>query len=261
MNNIYYRSFGKGETVIILHGLFGCSDNWISIAKIISKYYNVIIPDFRNHGASSNNTTHTYNDLETDIINLISDLNIQKTSIIGHSMGGKTVMGLLHKIPKIIDKAIIIDIAPKDYILNTNELKNYTHLFFIKECKKINLENKKTSEIIKEIKHLQKEDIQLILKNIKRGNPNSWKLNLETIEKHLIEISSNNIKFRRPINKEVHFLKGENSNYINKSDLKSIKYYFPNSIIHIIPKSGHKIHIENPKFLISTINEILNVMN
>ncbi|MCT4601098.1 MAG: alpha/beta fold hydrolase [Marinifilaceae bacterium] len=261
MNNIYYRSFGKGETVIILHGLFGCSDNWISIAKKISKNYRVIIPDFRNHGASSNLPSHTYNDLETDIINLISDLNIQKTSIIGHSMGGKTTMGLLYKIPKIINKAIIIDIAPKDYLLNINKLENNKHSMFLKKCKNIDIVNKNTSELINELKHLDNDDIQLILKNIKRGKPNKWKLNIDVLEDNLSEISSNNIYLRDSSTKEVHFVKGEQSNYIKESDINSIKKYFPNSSIHVIPNSGHKIHIDNPENLFSTINQILNTMN
>lgn len=261
MNNIFYRSFGKGETVIILHGLFGCSDNWISIAKKISKNYRVIIPDFRNHGASSNLPSHTYNDLETDIINLIFDLNIQKTNVIGHSMGGKTTMGLLYKIPEIINKAIIIDIAPKDYILNLNKLEENKHSTLLKECKKIDLGNKNTSELINTLKHLEEDDIQLILKNIKRGKPNKWKLNIEVLENSLSEISSNNLYLKDSSQKEIHFIKGEQSNYIKDSDMNSIKKYFPNSSIHFIPKSGHRVHIDNPRTLLSTINQILNPIN
>ncbi|MDP4267989.1 MAG: alpha/beta fold hydrolase [Bacteroidota bacterium] len=51
--DIYFRKFGKGKPLIILHGLFGLSDNWSTIGKKLSENFEVYIPDMRNHGQSS----------------------------------------------------------------------------------------------------------------------------------------------------------------------------------------------------------------
>ena len=47
-----HKIFGKGEPLVILHGLFGSLDNWLTHAKKLSEYYQVILVDQRNHGHS-----------------------------------------------------------------------------------------------------------------------------------------------------------------------------------------------------------------
>ena len=55
---LFYRTFGEGQPLIILHGLFGISDNWVSFGKKISQLgYKVYIPDQRNHGQSPHSNT------------------------------------------------------------------------------------------------------------------------------------------------------------------------------------------------------------
>ena len=41
---------GSSETLVILHGLFGTGDNWITLARHWSQHYRIILPDARNHG-------------------------------------------------------------------------------------------------------------------------------------------------------------------------------------------------------------------
>ena len=39
---LFYRKYGDGKPIIILHGLFGMSDNWFSIGKKLAKNYPII---------------------------------------------------------------------------------------------------------------------------------------------------------------------------------------------------------------------------
>ena len=47
-----YREYGSGDPIVILHGLFGASDNWMSVAKVLAETHHVYLPDQRNHGNS-----------------------------------------------------------------------------------------------------------------------------------------------------------------------------------------------------------------
>ena len=47
---LFYRESGEGRPLVILHGLFGSSDNWMSVTKELALKYKVYVLDARNHG-------------------------------------------------------------------------------------------------------------------------------------------------------------------------------------------------------------------
>ena len=83
--------------MIILHGLYGSSDNWVTIAKELGKTFTVYLPDQRNHGQSPHYETHDYNSMRDDLYDLVADLKLKKFFLAGHSMGGKTAISFAIK--------------------------------------------------------------------------------------------------------------------------------------------------------------------
>lgn len=116
-----FKKFGNGQPVIILHGLYGSSDNWVPTARFLMQNFTVYIPDLRNHGKAFHYNSHTYNDLCSDLLNFIESQNISNASIIGHSMGGKAAMLFALKYEQFVKKIIIVDISPRGY---TNDVDN-----------------------------------------------------------------------------------------------------------------------------------------
>ena len=113
---LYFRKQGEGTPLLILHGLWGASENWLPIAHSLEDTFQVILPDIRNHGQSPHTNEMNYEVMSDDIIELIENLHFPvPPHIAGHSMGGKIVMALLLKRPDIVNKAIIVDIAPVSY--------------------------------------------------------------------------------------------------------------------------------------------------
>ena len=106
---------GNGPIIIILHGLFGESKNWVSIANLLESTYEVHLIDQRNHGNSFHDIEHNYFVLAQDLNHYINSLKLINYSIIGHSMGGKVAMQFALLYPDQIHKLIIIDISPKKY--------------------------------------------------------------------------------------------------------------------------------------------------
>ena len=109
---LFFRRLGSGKPIVILHGLYGSSDNWITIAKNLSDNFTVYLPDQRNHGQSPHSDIHTYDSMRDDLFELADDLKLGKFFLAGHSMGGKTAISFALKWPGMINGLLIADISP-----------------------------------------------------------------------------------------------------------------------------------------------------
>ena len=103
---LFFREWGSGYPVVVLHGLFGASDNWATVSKLLAVRYRVIAVDLRNHGLSFHDPIHRYPEIAADVARLLDDLGIISASVIGHSMGGKVAMQFAADFPHMIDSPI-----------------------------------------------------------------------------------------------------------------------------------------------------------
>jgi len=119
-----FKKFGNGEPLIILHGLFGSLDNWLTFAKKLGENFKVFIVDARNHGQSPHTDEFNYELMATDLYEFILQNNIVNPIILGHSMGGKTAMQFAMNYPNQLSKLIVADIAPKAYPVHHTAILN-----------------------------------------------------------------------------------------------------------------------------------------
>ena len=89
---LFFRRLGSGKPIIILHGLYGSSDNWYTIGRALADQYEVFMPDQRNHGNSPHHPDHDYNVMSDDLNDFFIQHNLTRAVILGHSMGGKTAL-------------------------------------------------------------------------------------------------------------------------------------------------------------------------
>ena len=109
---LFYRKYGSGLPLIILHGLYGSSDNWVSIAKSISDRFTVYLPDMRNHGQSPHSPVHNYDSMTEDLFELVNDLKLKKFFLAGHSMGVKTAVDFALPCPEKLYGLLVADMSP-----------------------------------------------------------------------------------------------------------------------------------------------------
>jgi esterase len=251
---LFHRKIGEEPTVmIILHGLFGSSDNWLSVGKIFSQDYTVYLIDQRNHGQSPFSDRHSYKDMSEDILEFMENENIHSAVIIGHSMGGKTAMRFALDHPEKVSKLIVVDIGPKYYPVH--------HQTILEALLSVNLENCTTR---KEVDLILSETLpdtsvrQFLLKNIywNEDKKMCWRMNLNVLNKEIENIGeaiTENTKYFKPS----LFLKGQNSDYIKEKDYCGIHRLFSPSLIDCIPGTGHWIQAEAPETFIDAINAFL----
>lgn len=261
---LFYREYGEGKPIIIAHGLFAMSDNWVRVAKQLSKNNKVYVLDLRNHGQSPHSKNHDYEAIGEDFNEFMNDLNISKAIFLGHSMGGKAVMQFANNYPEKVEKMIIADVSPKAYVHNEEFVKKtINHKLLLEVLQKANLNNfKNRKEIINYFSKFFNDIfiLQLIQKNI-RKNKNGyfeWKINVEVLNANLNEIIKE-VELSESINDIASlFIFGGHSPYYEKSDIEQIKKTFKNVEVKIIKNAGHLLHIEKENDFISIINDFIN---
>jgi pimeloyl-ACP methyl ester carboxylesterase len=254
---LFYRKIGEGPPLIILHGLFGSSDNWLTIAKKISTSFTVYLPDQRNHGLSPHDEIHNYDSMSNDLYDLVTELDLKKFFLAGHSMGGKTAMKFAMKWPEMIQGLMIADISPSGDRKNNAQVYNE----YYEILRSITDTDISKAESRTDVDKLLAERIpsgkvrSLILKNLQRDENKRfvWKLNAWALLNNLDKIMEG-LPFAQQITGfPVLFLKGENSEYILKEDYNSITRLFPAAEIRVIKNAGHWLHADNPEAVLEAL--------
>src|SRR5512134_4175336 len=84
-----YERRGTGTPMVLLHGYPLDHQIWDDIAPLLSDTFELVIPDLRGFGGSSTvDSFYAMEDFAADIAALLDQFKIQKTAIVGHSMGG-----------------------------------------------------------------------------------------------------------------------------------------------------------------------------
>jgi esterase len=263
---LFYRKFGAGPPLIILHGLYGSSDNWVTIAKILGDTYTVYLPDQRNHGQSPHSDIHDYVSMRDDLFELVTDLRLKKFFLAGHSMGGKTAISFAYKWPEMIYGLLIADISPFTNE-NVNLLAYNQHFTILETILSIDLSLIRSRSEAESLlsKKISSEKVRgFILKNLKRNAEDifSWKLNASSLFSNLDNILAG-LDLKDVFNQSITgfpviFLKGGDSNYLTSSDMNDIKKVFPASEFVEIIGAGHWIHTDKPDDVIINLRKLLN---
>jgi esterase len=265
---LHYRKMGQGDPLIILHGMYGSSDNWFTVGKSLSNNFEVYLIDQRNHGRSPHQPDISYSILRDDLRDFLDEHNLWKVSIIGHSMGGKAAIFFAASFPHRIKNLIIVDISPGSYknFLKPSELV-LSHLNIVQSLLSLNLAdlNNRTEADNQLAETVHSKTVrQFLLKNLVRSKDGKfgWALNLVAIQKALPAMMDGIDKKTvdeglRITGFPVLFIRGANSDYIKIEDEIFIRKLFPGAQIKTIADAGHWVHAEQTEKFILLAREFL----
>lgn len=239
---LFYRSSGQGTPLIILHGLFGSSDNWYSLAKVFAEHFTVYQVDQRNHGQSPHSDEMNYGLLSEDLKDFITEHSLEKPVIMGHSMGGKTAMNFALKYPDMLSKMIVVDIVPKKYPVHHDSIIEGLQAIPITSVSSRN----EADAILS--KYVPQPDVrQFLLKNLSRKSEGGfeWKINVAAIDSN-IEKLGDGVIYSGKCDTPSLFIKGKKSNYYAPGDEALIKSIFSKAEFAQID-TGHWVQAEKPE--------------
>ncbi len=249
---LFSREFGAGSPVLILHGLFGFSDNWQTIAKGLATEHLVVTPDLRNHGRSPHVPTHSYPEMAEDLRVFMEEKWMFHAAVVGHSMGGKVAMQLALTYPDMVEKLVVVDMEPGQAEDNHSDIID---ALLGLDLSKMTQRSEAEAYLAKRIPDFGTR--QFLLKNITREDNGSftWKMNLPVLWKHYQDILA--AVTGEPFEKPTLFVRGSRSNYVQDSEWEKTKLLFPNAELVTIEGTGHWVHAEKPKELLEVLREFL----
>ncbi|MEI7723809.1 MAG: alpha/beta fold hydrolase [Bacteroidota bacterium] len=241
---LFFRHFGTGQPVIILHGLFGLSDNWVTFGRQLAEHYSVYMPDLRNHGQSPHSKVFDFPSLEDDLTEMIEDNGLNNIFLIGHSLGGKTAMFFTLHHPEIVKKLVVVDISLR------KSPPNREHQQLLNAMMAVDFSTAKSrSDVEKQLQTQVKSSKlrQFLLKNIYWRDRHSlhWRLNLQAINENLLSVFEGvNVSgiFPGP----TLFIRGGLSDYIVEADIGELKSKFPGAEVKTIANASHWVHADAP---------------
>lgn len=239
---------GSGPTIVLIHGLFGSLDNLGGLARDLVKDYQVLQVDLRNHGLSPHDDAMNYSVMAEDLVALFNELNLNKLTLIGHSMGGKVAMALTAVVPDLIERLIIIDIAPVVYPERRHD-NVFAAVNAVNEAGAIRRQH--ASTVMAD--HIKHENVtQFLLKSFQNGK---WLFNAPALFNNYDSISG--WQTVPAWDKPVLFLRGQLSSYLSRAYWNDIAQQFPNAKAHVIAGAGHWVHGEKPESTIRAIRRFL----
>ena len=255
---LHYRTLGEASpdrpSIIVLHGVFGTSDNWQTFGKSLAEQYQVFLVDQRNHGQSPHSDQFDYPSMADDLQEFAKQHTEGQIVVLGHSMGGKAAMFFAVRYPELLSKLIVVDIAPRAYPVHHQSV-----LAGLGAVKIDDLQSRQEAE--EQMKpHVSEKGVrQFLLKNLQRTDTGfAWKLNLPVIRDNIeavgVAVPDNN-SFSGP----TLFVRGEKSDYVQDADSSSITRIFPSAKIVTIHNAGHWVHAEQPDALLTTVVEFLHL--
>jgi pimeloyl-ACP methyl ester carboxylesterase len=254
-----FRTYGSGQPLVILHGLFGTSDNWQTLGKgfadpahMQGKALKVYLVDLRNHGHSPHSDEMNYGVMAQDIKELFEQENIQDAVLLGHSMGGKVAMYFAQEHAQLLDKLIVADMGAKAYPPH--------HQLIFEALMAVDLDKIKTRKEAEDIiseKIQEKSTVQFLMKNLywSEREKLEWRMNLPVlyrdIDKIMVAVPDKVCQVK------TLFIRGEKSNYVLDEDWEDLHRMFPNSRLETIVGSGHWVHAEKPKEFFELVKDFV----
>lgn len=249
-----YKILGEGKPLVILHGLFGTLDNWVTAAKLlVDNGYKVYMLDQRNHGKSPHDDVFSYEAMAADLLEFLDDQGLDKPILMGHSMGGKTVMKFAVSHSERVEKVIVVDIAPKHYPPHHQQILSALHAVDVDKVSS----RKEADERMAD--HITNVGVrQFLLKNLDRvaSDKFKWKMNLPIIESNISVIGQ--ALEEGVYNGKTYFIGGGASDYIQRGDRTLIIEHFPKAKIASIKGAGHWVHAEKAEQFMDVLLAMLN---
>ncbi len=239
---LHFKESGQGGAVILLHGLFGSSDNWHPIALRLAENFHVFAIDQRNHGQSPHSDEMNYPIMAADVDEFMASHRLATAFVIGHSLGGKTAMQFALQFPQRVKKLVVADMAPHAYAPAHEEI--FAALLAL-DLKTFSSRTEMENALAPGIPSLNLR--RFLLKNTGRDSAGKflWKMNLRGLAENypkLGEAISSQVPFIKP----ALFIRGGKSNYLKPEDEPLIRELFPQSEIQAIAGAGHWIHADAP---------------
>lgn len=255
--SIYAREVGEsGEKVVFLHGLFGQGRNFTQAAKALQPELRSLLVDLPNHGHSDWIGTVDYVAVADRVADFLRAgwVSNGRTHVVGHSMGGKVAMVLALRHPDLVDRLVVVDIAPAE----SDGAGEFEHLLGSLATVDLAALTRRGDADEQLRERIPNDTVRgFLLQNLRSTDDGfRWQANLDLLRSGLATIGgfpAVAATFDRP----VLWLSGERSDYVGPEHEDRMRALFPRTRHVTVKGAGHWVHSEKPEAFVSALRVFL----
>jgi pimeloyl-ACP methyl ester carboxylesterase len=229
---IFYQVFGRGEPLVLLHGLSGSGRWWSRNIDALARHFRVYVVDLVGFGASGNGQRFVLREAAGSIAQWMVQIGIRRAAVVGHSMGGHIAADLAAEFPERVERLVLVDpaVLPLD--------PNYTQ---------------HTIGMLREARQMQLDFLPILLSDALRAGPRTiWQAANELLQTDLRP------KLAR-ISAPTLVIWGENDALLPLAFGKQLRRYLRYEELVVIKGAGHNPMWDRPRAFNQIITEFLRL--
>lgn len=253
-----------GPRVAFLHGLFGQGRNWSTISKALAgpdgDAARCTLVDLPDHGRSPWSAEFSFEAYAASVASTLRGIDAGPWVVVGHSLGGKVAMVLALTDPSLVDKLVVVDIAPKSY----GNLERFTG--YMDEMKRLPLGDlRDRADAEARFEESDPGVKAFLLQNLRReGSSWRWQANLDLFvadaergQESVIADFPLEPGDVEPFTGPVLWLTGAESRYVKDGDGERMRGFFPRTRQLTVKGAGHWVHSEAPAVVTEALRRVL----
>jgi len=250
----------SGSPVVFCHGLFGQGKNWTAIGKALADDHRVLLLDLPDHGRSPRSERFDYVEYADQVAaRLTADLGADDpVALVGHSMGGKVAMLLALRRPELVERLVVVDVAPVAYD-HADEFDGY-----IAAMKAVDLDALERRDDADAALRDAVPDPMVrgfLLQSLRReGGGWRWLLNLDLLGRDLDLITgwpADRLAGAAAYEGLVLWVGGQSSRYVEHEYVEAMDRWFPRNRRVTVKGAGHWVHSEQPEVFLEVLRRFL----
>lgn len=257
------RVGGGPRRVAFLHGLMGRGRNFTGIAKDLADDFTCELIDLPDHGQSPWTDRVDYQEIADRVAaHLRAGLAAEgPVHLVGHSMGGKVSMALALRHPDLVDRLVVVDIAPR---MSESATDEFVHLLGTMRRMDLASYGSRAEADAAMAEHVHDARVRgFLLQNLRRESGRfSWQPNIDMLFEHLEEVG----RFPDPVvpedpervfDRPVLWLGGADSDYIRDEDVPGMRALFPRVVRVTVRDASHWVHADQPEAFVTALRTFL----
>ena len=235
--------------LLLLHGGNQSAHSWDLVSLHLADRFHIIALDQRGHGDSewARDADYSSHAMASDASSVLSELDIDSVTVLGHSMGGMNTLRLAMQDPHLLQRLVLVDIGPELSEVGTKSIRNFV------------TENREF------------EDIDAFIKNVQKYDPYRSKEHIErTVKYNLLQRADGKFISKRDhgprlattqnqretsdrlsiadvtgLLQPTLVIRGADSNVLTAEAANRFVDALPHGELKTVPDSGHNVHGQN----------------
>lgn len=214
--------------------------------------------DMRNHGRSPHAEGMSYEVLANDVAAALERAEIERSVLVGHSMGGKVAMQLAVTRPELVSALVVVDIAPVTYPPKKGDTLSVVHAMQKVDLQKCSSRANVGAAL--EIHGIASDAVrQFVMTNLVTRSEGGfdWRIGLDEIVREMPNIMGFPSHPGRYYNGRTCVIRGGKSQYVPFSAMRAYMSLFPATKLITLSDAGHWLQAEQPDAFCNAVNTFL----